>query len=283
MAEKKGEVVLKKDISDAILERINQLQDAGFVMPPDYNAINAIKMSMIVLGDLKNKDGKSYIDVCTPESVSGALFKMVTKGLNLALNQCYAIVRGSQLTIDPGYFGNALQVKRIYPDWEPCPRVIRKGDEFTFETDPKTGRKKLVTHVQTLESLDEDFLGGYIVLPTKDGEGDLYIMTKKEIIAAWSKSSSVQQATHKAFPTKMIGKTLVNSGCTMIINSNMESQTVLPGEDLEEEELDRKPEIIDVDAEEVKDEAKIENLEVKDDKETPESKPSETPQDDPPF
>ena len=49
-------------------------------------------------------------------------------------------------------------------------------------------------------------------------------MTKKQILQAWAKSSSREQATHKAFDEKMVGKTLVNSGCNMIINSTPEYQ-----------------------------------------------------------
>ena len=39
------------------------------------------------------------------------------------------------------------------------------------------------------------------------------------ILTAWSKSSSKDQTTHKNFSEKMVAKTLINSGCTMIINS----------------------------------------------------------------
>ena len=44
-------------------------------------------------------------------------------------------------------------------------------------------------------------------------------MTKKMILTAWGKSSSKDQTVHKTFTEKMIAKTLINSGCTMVINS----------------------------------------------------------------
>ena len=111
-------------------------------------------------------------------------------------------------------------VKRIYPDWNPNPVVIRQGDVFEYAFDAKTGYKYVVKHEQKLENMDNDFVGGYMYLPT----GELYIMTKKQILTAWSKSSSREQATHKQFSEKMVGKTLVNSGCNMIINSTPECQ-----------------------------------------------------------
>jgi recombination protein RecT len=111
-------------------------------------------------------------------------------------------------------------VKRIYPDWNPNPVVIREGDVFEYAFDTKTGHKYVVKHEQKLENMDNDFVGGYMYLPT----GELYIMTRKQIMTAWSKSSSREQATHKQFSEKMVGKTLVNSGCNMIINSTPEYQ-----------------------------------------------------------
>ena len=113
-----------------------------------------------------------------------------------------------------------LIVNRISPPWNPNPVVIREGDVFEYAIDAATGRKYVVKHEQKLENMDKDFVGGYLYLPT----GDLYIMTKKQILTAWSKSSSREQATHKAFSEKMVGKTLVNSGCNMIINSTPEYQ-----------------------------------------------------------
>lgn len=215
-----NEVQVKSNVGDQVIARVNSLCEAGFTMPKDYSYVNAIKMSMLKLQDLKDKNGKSALAVCTPASVSTALFQMVTKGLNAALNQAYLIVRGDQLCLQESYFGKVLMVKRIYPHWEPNPVVIREDDVFEYGIDAKTGKKFVIKHEQKLENMDKGFVGGYMYLPT----GDLYIMTKKQIMQAWSKSSSREQATHKAFDEKMVGKTLVNSGCNMIINSTPEYQ-----------------------------------------------------------
>ena len=210
-----NEIQVKKNVGDQVIERVNSLCDAGFTMPADFSYVNAIKMSMLKLQELKDKNGRSALEVCTPASISTALFQMVTKGLNAALNQGYLIVRGDQLCFQESYFGKVLMVKRIYPDWHPQPVVIREGDVFEYGIDVTTGKKFIIKHEQKFENLDKDFIGGYIYLPT----GDVHVMTKKQIMAAWAKSSSREQATHKAFSEKMVGKTLVNSGCNMIINT----------------------------------------------------------------
>lgn len=214
------ELTVKTNVGDQVISRINSLCEVGFTMPKDYQFVNAIKMSMLKLQDLKDKNGRPALQVCTPASVSTALFQMATKGLNAALGQAYLLVRGDQLCLQESYFGKVLMVKRIYPHWNPNPVVIREGDVFEYSIDPATGRKYVVKHEQKLENMDKDFVGGYLYLPT----GDLYIMTKKQILTAWSKSSSREQATHRAFSEKMVGKTLVNSGCNMIINSTPEYQ-----------------------------------------------------------
>lgn len=210
---------LRTNVGDQVIARVEELNKVGFVMPKDYLYINAIKASMLVLQELKDKNGKPALDVCTPTSVASALFEMAVKGLDVSKKTAYFIVRGDKLCLHESYFGKALQVKRIYPNFDPHPVVIHEGDEFVYTIDPETGYKKLVKHEQKLENLDKDFVGAYMYIPTADGKQDLYIMTKKQILTAWSKSSSREQATHKAFTEKMAGKTLVNSACNMIINS----------------------------------------------------------------
>ena len=202
-----NEVQVKKNVGDQVIARINSLCEVGFTMPKDYQFVNAIKMSMLKLQDLKDKNGKPAMQVCTPASISTALFQMATKGLNAALGQAYLIVRGDQLCLQESYFGKVLMVKRIYPNWNPNPVVIREGDVFEYSIDPATGKKFVVKHEQKLENIDKDFVGGYLYLPT----GDLYIMTKKQILTAWSKSSSREQATHRAFSEKMVGENLLKS------------------------------------------------------------------------
>lgn len=240
-----NEVAIKLNVGDQVIARVNSLCEAGFNMPKDYNFVNAIKMSMLKLQDVKDKNGKSCLEVCTPASIQTALFRMCCRGLNIAFNQAYAIIRGNTLCIDDSYFGKILMVKRIYPDWNPVPVVIRDGDIFEYAIDPKTGYRYVVKHEQKLENIDNGFVGGYMYLPT----GELYIMSKKQILTAWSKSSSREQTTHKQFDEKMVQKTLVNSGCNMIINSTPEYQMAM---DEETQMIEGKlPEVEDADFEEV--------------------------------
>lgn len=241
MAENK---LAKAKVGDQVIARVEQLNQVGFIMPKDYNFVNAIKASLLVLQDLKDKNNKPALETCTESSIQKALFKMATKGLDASKKTCYFIVRGNQLCLDDSYFGKVLQVKRIYKNFDPHPVVIHEGDEFTFEVDSSTGCRKIVKHEQKFENLDKDFIGAYIYLPTADGGQDLYMMTKKQILAAWSQSPS-QQAVHKKFTEKMICKTIINSGCNMIINSTPDLSFASDSEEHEEETHQEQKQIAD--------------------------------------
>ena len=218
------------NVGTLVLNRVDEMCKVGFTMPKDYNYVNAVKATMLKLQEVKDKNGKPALEVCTPSSIQSALFAMVVKGLDVSKNQAYLVCYGQQLQLQESYFGKVLQVKRIFPDWEPRPNIVHEGDTFKYTVNPETGRRELVEHTQSLENLDKPILGGYIYLPCADGGKDLYIMTIKQIIAAWNKSRS-GGATAKQFPEKMAMKTLVNSGCTMVINSTPSQSTVADNSD----------------------------------------------------
>ena len=218
------------NVGTLVLNRVDEMCKVGFTMPKDYNYVNAVKATMLKLQEVKDKNGKPALEVCTPSSIQSALFAMVVKGLDVSKNQAYLVCYGQQLQLQESYFGKVLQVKRIVPDWEPRPNIVQEGDTFKYTVNPETGRRELVEHTQSLENLDKPIVGGYIYLPCADGGKDLYVMTAKQIAAAWSKSRS-GGATAKQFPEKMAMKTLVNSGCTMVINSTPSQSTVADNSD----------------------------------------------------
>ena len=149
---------LRTNVGDQVIARVDNLSKAGFIMPKDYQYVNAIKASMLVLQELKDKNGKSALEVCTQASIATALFEMCVRGLDASKKTCYFLVRGEKLCMHESYFGKALQVKRIFPDYEPHPVVVHEGDEFVYTIDPETGYKKLVKHEQKLENLDKEVL-----------------------------------------------------------------------------------------------------------------------------
>ena len=218
------------NVGTLVLNRVDEMCKVGFTMPKDYNYVNAVKATMLKLQDVKDKNGKPALEVCTPSSIQSALFSMVVKGLDVSKNQAYLLCYGDQLQLQESYFGKVLQVKRIFPEWEPRPNIVHADDTFKYTVNPETGRRELVEHTQSLENLDKPIVGGYIYLPCADGGKDLYCMTYKQIVAAWNKSRS-GGATAKQFPEKMAMKTLVNSGCNIIINSTPSQSNIADNSD----------------------------------------------------
>ena len=218
------------NVGTLVLNRVDEMCKVGFTMPKDYNYVNAVKATMLKLQEVKDKNGKPALEVCTPSSIQSALFAMVVKGLDVSKNQAYLVVYNDKLQLQESYFGKVLQVKRIFPEWEPRPNIVHADDTFKYSVNPETGRRELVEHTQSLENLDKPIVGGYIYLPCADGGKDLYCMTYKQIVAAWNKSRS-GGATAKQFPEKMAMKTLVNSGCTMVINSTPSQSNIADNSD----------------------------------------------------
>ena len=227
MAEVKKTV---KSVGDIVLSRVNEMSEAGFTLPADYNPTNAIKASMLVLQEIKDKNGKPALEVCTQASIQAALFKMLTFGEDVSKVQGYFIVYSNQLQYQESYFGKVLRVRRIFPEWTPVPMLIHEGDSFEYAIDPNTGRKKVLKHEQKLENIDKPILGGYLYIPCADGGQDLYVMTAKEIAAAHSNSRG-GGAVHKQFSTKMYSKTLVSSGCNYILNSTPSQSNIADNSD----------------------------------------------------
>lgn len=250
-----NEVPVKKDVGTQVIERVNALCEVGFTMPKDYNYVNAIKASMLSLQEVQDKNKRPALEVCTQASIQTALFDMCTKGLDVSKKTAYFIVRGNKLCLHVSYFGHILQVKRLFPEWTPIAHTVREGDEFEYSINPENGKMKLVKHTQKMENLDKDFIGAYMYLPCADGEPELYVMTKKQIMKAWSKSSSTTLQTHKDFDEKMALKTIINSGCTKVINATPDPITV-PDDDEDPYNFQDPVENGFVDFEEVQDEQK---------------------------
>lgn len=213
--------ITKANVGDKAIAKISSLIEGGFTLPVGYNYVNAIKQSIITLSETKDKaSGKSVLEVCTTASIYSALLDMAQKGLDASKGQGFFNKRGDKLVFQKEYHGTTTLIQRLFPNYTPNPRVVYQGDVFEYDTDPKTGRRSLVKHEQKLENLDNDFVAAYLYIPCRDGGQDLFIMTKKMILAAWTKSSSKEFTTHKQFTEKMVCKTIINSGLEPLIKSS---------------------------------------------------------------
>lgn len=217
---------VKKDISAQVLQKVQSFQEAGeLTIPKDYIPANALKSAYIILSETKNRDGKLALEHCTHASIAEALLKMVIWGLSPLKKQCYFIMYGNRLECTPDYSGNIALAKRYGGLKNIKAQAIFKGDEFQFEVDGTTGRKKIVKHSQTLENLGStDVIGAYAVIEMENGTHDVEIMNIKQIQASWQQgATNGASPAHKKFPDQMAIKTVINRACKLIIRSSDDS------------------------------------------------------------
>lgn len=225
---------VKKDISAQVLQKVQSFQEAGeLTIPKDYVPANALKSAYIILSETKNKDGKLALEHCTQSSIAEALLKMVIWGLSPLKKQCYFIMYGTRLECTPDYSGNIALAKRYGGLKNMKAQAIFKGDEFQFEVDGTTGRKKIVKHSQTLENLGStDVIGAYAVIEMENGTHDVEIMNIKQIQASWQQgATNGASPAHKKFPDQMAIKTVINRACKLIIRSSDDSALIESEED----------------------------------------------------
>lgn len=212
---------LPKSISDSVLQRVTQFREAGELrLPPDYSPENALKAAHLVLLETKNKDGKPALEVCSKESIANALLKMIVLGLSVMKKQCDFIVRGTQLCCDPEYTGNIALAMRYGGLKHHKGNAIFAGDDFKFEVGVD-GRRKLIHHKQSLESIGGDVIGAYVTYELEDGTQDMEIMNITQIRNSWMQGAAKGGSmAHKNFTDQMAIKTVYNRMTKLLIRAS---------------------------------------------------------------
>ena len=219
-------LVLPKNFTDVVLNTINDNTASGqLVLPEDYVVGNALKSAYLTLQGTKDKNYKSAMEVCTQKSIANALLDMVVMGLNPAKKQCYFIVRGTELTMMPSYFGNQTALKRLPSVNDVYANVIYEGD--TIEIENVAGRDVLKSHTTSFANRDNPIMGAYAVIEKANGEKVYTFMTKKEIDACWDKSSSKDRTVHKEFASEMAKRTVINRACKYYVNTSTDADMLV--------------------------------------------------------
>lgn len=218
--------VAKKDITTQVLSKVTSMINAGELrIPSGYSPENALKSAYLVLSETKNSAGKTALEVCTPQSISMALLKMVVWGLSPMKKQCDFIMYGDKLECSPEYTGNMALAKRWGGLVDVKASAVFEGDDFIFETDPETGVKRIIKHTQTLASIgSEKVVGAYAVMKMADGSRWTEVMSIEQVRKAWMQGAMKGNSpAHKNFPDQMAIKTVINRACKILIRSSDDS------------------------------------------------------------
>jgi recombination protein RecT len=221
---KMGEIKKTQSVNDAVLVQIKQLEGSGGLqLPKDYIPANALKFAGFALCE-PGKDGKSIMEKCTLESVHSSLLKMVIQGLDMSKDQCYLIPYGKTCKFERSYFGDIAVAKRVSNVVDVNSQVVYKGDDFKYKIDPMTSVMSITKHEQTFENLNAEIIGAYATVMLNDGSVEAFIMTMKDIKAAWSQRPGDDLSpAHKKFPAQMAKKTVIKRACGKFIKTSSDA------------------------------------------------------------
>lgn len=224
------------------LAKVKEYQDAGMVLPPNFNPTNSLKKARFMLNDMK-VNGKPVLEVCTEMSIVQCLLDSVAKGLDFSENQIYFIPRGNQMTTMESVYGRIVRAKRASKNYKPIVQYVHEGDEFFFGADVETGATKVFKHTTNLENLDKPIIAAYTYVTDNDGNTEVFIMTKREWLKSWTKSSNGGSVA-KEFERDMIYRTIIKKSTKALVNANTNAY-FSPNDEEDDAPLagDRRPEV----------------------------------------
>lgn len=291
--------VAERNITDQVLNRVNEYISQGRLhLPENYSVGNATASAWLTLQEVKDKNGRPALEVCTPTSVANALLDMVILGHNSNKKQGYFIVYGDKLAWFPSYFGKSASVKRLPGiKTEPIATIIYDGDEIELGHN-ELGEEFVVSHVTTWENKSKGKRIGVYVTVEQDGIIRSAVLTMAEVKEAWLKNPG-QKRDHSEFEGEFMKRTAINRlAKTLIQTSNDDdlvsetfinneyqhyefenAPTVEKAEEKAQLEVDvnaNTGEVIDVVVEEESEDLPVDNYEHEEVAQTPEVKPTPT-------
>lgn len=219
---------LKEKLVEAVMNRIGELSNDGFVVPEGYNVRNEIIQAYYILsqprkgkyGDADDADSKKPImEVCSRDSVVQSLFVMVSDGLSAIRKQGYFIPYGKTCTWQVSYFGNEAIGKRIANVNRVDPFTVHKDDKFAHRVDK--GRIVEIVHEQELENMDKPITAAYCYVTFNDGTIDIDLMTIAQIRKSWNMANAKgdKNKLQTEFSVEAAKRTVSNRALKPIVNA----------------------------------------------------------------
>ena len=226
MAEKKTELAKSSLVEEIALSKINQYVELGMVLPENFNPTNSLKKARMMLNDMKVQ-GKPVLEVCTKESVIQCLIDSCCKGLDYSEMQVYFIPRSNIMTNLESVYGRIARAKRASRYYKPIVQYVHEGDDFQIGVDVTNGKTIIKKHETSLDNLDKPIVAAYTFVTDDNNDTEIYIMTKKEWLKSWSKSSN-GAAVAKDFERDMIFRTIIKKSTKSLVNANIKAIGGLP-------------------------------------------------------
>jgi Recombinational DNA repair protein (RecE pathway) len=192
-------------------------------LPKGYDPTAEIRSAMLyVANNVKDRNGKSALEVCTPGSIALALRSMVLQGLSIARKQTFPIVYGNKLILQNSLDGDMNVFFRIFPNWKIVPRAIFEGDTFDIEV-LDDGSSRIRNFKTSFENKNKKIVGAFcnIIDTTTKEVVDCDYITWKQIEVAWSKAKT--HNVQNDFPEEMAKRTVARRVMKRYINASIMS------------------------------------------------------------
>lgn len=241
----KNEIVIRNEAGMVAVAQ-NFLHNNGeIIIPKNYDVVQAVKSLYLMCLDVKDKQNRPALEVCTEASIKKCVMELVSKGLNPDKKQCYPIVYGNELKLQVGSFGAVKQAKDVANIKEINANCIHDGDKV--EVKYLSNGRMVVNHETNWANFNKPIVGAYATAVYADGSTQSDIMTIAEIRVSWSKSKN-NGAVAKEFPVEMAKKTVKARLAKHIINTSDDSikmemfeQFGLAKEDFEPSDFNKEP------------------------------------------
>ena len=200
------------------------IKSNNIITRKEYNVENAMVSLFTNVFSVKDKNGKSVLETCTPLSIQNAIYECIVNELTPSKKQTYFIPYGNELTSQTSYFGNIKKARDV-AGVDIHSQVVREGDSIDIET--RANGTMLIRHKPNIKSLNKPIIMAYAVASdVKTNEVvDSDIMTIEEIKKSWAKSRSGGMVA-KEFPHEMARRTVSNRLAKHFINTSDDSNKV---------------------------------------------------------
>lgn len=231
----KNELTKSTLVEEVALSKINSYIELGMTLPEGFNPANSLKKARIMLNDMK-VNGKPVLEVVTQASVIQCLIDACCKGLDYSESQVYFIPRNGVMTNLESVYGRIARAKRASKNYKPIVQYVHEGDDFEIGVNVETGQTIIKKHETSIENLDKPIIAAYAYVTDDSGNTEIYIMTKREWLVSWKKSSN-GCAVAKEFERDMIYRTIVKKSTKALVNANVKSVGYAFGSDEDDDEM----------------------------------------------
>lgn len=225
----KNELAKSTLVEEVALAKINQYMDLGMVLPEGFNPANSLKKARLMLNDMK-VGGKPVLEVVSPASIIQCLIDACCKGLDFSENQIYFIPRQNTMTTMESVYGRIARAKRASKNYKPIVQYVHEDDVFEIGVNVENGQTIIKKHETSLENLDKPIIAAYTYVTDDKGDTEIYILTKKDWLKSWTKSSNGASVA-KEFERDMIFRTIIKKSTKSLVNANVKAVGITLNDD----------------------------------------------------